>query len=68
MNVISVHNVNIFRLNDTTKDDRDLYLAITTVISACHPLALKFLHVKGHQDEKANQPLTIKEILNIECD
>jgi len=58
----------ILRPNDTTKDDRNLYLAIKTTTDECHPLALQFLHVKGHQDAKANRPLTIKEILNIECD
>jgi len=52
--------------NDTTNNDCNLYMAITTMILACHPLTLQFKHVKGHQDEKANWPLTIEEILNIE--
>jgi len=67
-NIISLQNGTIPRPNDTTNDDRDLYLALNSTISACYPLALQFLHVKGHQDEKANRPLTIEEILNIECD
>jgi len=67
-NVNSMHEQTILRPNDTTNDDRDLYLAIKTTTDECHPLALQFLHVKGHPDAKANQPLTIEEILNIECD
>ncbi len=64
----SMQNDNIPRPNDTTNDNRDLYTAIMATISACHQLVLQFHHVKGHQDEKANRPLTIEEILNIECD
>jgi len=66
--IISMQDDSLPRPNDTTNDDRDLYMAITATISDCRPLVLHFNHVKGHQDEKANRPLTIEEILNIECD
>jgi len=31
-------------------------------------MTLTFLHVQGHQDTKANQPLMVEEQLNIDCD
>jgi len=54
--------------NATTKDDHDLYLEITATTQWCEPIDLQFHHVQGHQDTKANRPLTIPEQLNVECD
>jgi len=56
------------RPNDTTNDDRDVYLEISTLAKQCTPLLPQFLHVKGHQDQKANCPLTIWELYNINWD
>jgi len=53
--------------NDTTKDDQDIYLEITTTARRCEPIDLQFHHIQGHQDTKANCPLTIPEQLNVEC-
>jgi len=58
----------IIQLSDTTNDDRDVYLAINDVIKQCTPLQLSFQHIMGHQDKHSNQPLTIIEQLNVECD
>jgi len=54
--------------NDTTSDDRDVYLEISTLAHKCTPLIPQFLHVKGHQDQKAKRLLTIWEQYNIDCD
>jgi len=54
--------------NDTTSDDRDIYIAISTLVLQCSPLQPRFLHVKGHQDAQANRPLTIIEQHNVDCD
>jgi len=45
--------------NEMTNDDHDVYLAINNVISKCTLLLLHFIHIKGHQDNKSNHPLTI---------
>jgi len=58
----------IVRPNETTADDRDVYLAIIETTTQCAPVTLQFLHVMGHQDTKSNQPLTITEQWNVECD
>jgi len=67
MTIILMQDDNIPCPNDTTNDDCNLYMVITATVLTCCPLVLQFNHVKGHQDEKANRPLTIEEILNIEC-
>jgi len=54
--------------NDTTNDDRDVYLEIMATARRCQPLVISYFHVLGHQDKKANHPLTITEQLNVECD
>jgi len=59
---------NYIQPNDTTNDDHDIYLEISTLATKCQLLLPHFLHVKGHQDQKANQPLTIWEQFNIDCD
>jgi len=56
------------RPNDTTNDDRDVYLAIQETISHCSPLQIHLFHVKGHQDKDPKRKLTLLEMLNIECD
>jgi len=53
--------------NNSTNDDCDLILAINAAINTCQPLEIKLLHMKGHQDTKANHPLTLKEQYNVEC-
>jgi len=53
--------------NETTNDNHDVFLATNDVISNAPPISLCFIHVKGHQDTKSNQPLTIPEQLNVEC-
>ncbi len=56
------------RPNDTTGNDRDLYLAISTMARRCTPLKASFIHVKGHQDKDPKRMLTVVEQYNIECD
>jgi len=63
-----LQNNDIICPNDTTNDDRDIYLAIQAS-AACYPqLSFQFLHVLGHQDAKPDHPLTIEEQHNVECD
>jgi len=54
--------------NNTTNDNCDLTRAIADIVRRCHPLEMQLLYVKGHQDAKANQPLTLEEQHNVECD
>jgi len=54
--------------NDAITDDNDLYSVLASTIRCCAPANLQFLHVQGHQDTKANRPLTIVKQLNVECD
>jgi len=68
MNVTALLNQAPIWPNDTTSDDRDVYLEISTLAQKFNPLIPQFLHVKGHQDQKANRPLTIWEQYNIDCD
>jgi len=56
------------RPNDTTNDDRDIYMAICNAIVRCSPLQVQLFHVKGHQDKDPKRKLTLPELLNIECD
>jgi len=58
----------IVRPNDMTANDTDVYMALEATIRRCTPATLSFLHIKGHQDQKANRPLTITEQFNIDCD
>jgi len=44
-----------------------VYVELSTLATKCAPLTPQFLHVKGHQDQKANRPLTIWEQYNINC-
>jgi len=36
-------------------------------VTLLHPYQLQFHHIKGHQDQKKNQQLSIQEHLNIDC-
>ncbi len=56
------------RPNDTTDNDRDIYLAIRNATIRCNPLKVNFIHVKGHQDKNPKRALTVVENYNIECD
>jgi len=62
-----MRNATLIRPNDTTNDDRDVYLAIYEASSQCAPINIQFLHVKGHQDSKSNKPLTTIEQFNVDC-
>jgi len=66
--ITDILNSTITRPNDTTNDDRDVYLAIHQAILDCKPITLKFFHVKGHQDSKSKKPLTTIEQCNVDCD
>jgi len=66
--IMDILNSTITRPNDTTNDDRDVYLAIHQAILDCQPITLKFFHVKGHQDSKSKKPLTTIEQCNVDCD
>jgi len=65
----AMQETTISRPNDTTADDHDIYLEITATVTRCTNLALSYQYVPGHQDTKANRPLTtIQEYHNMECD
>ncbi len=55
------------RPNDTTNDDRDIYLAIIDVVNRCTSITFKYHHVKGHQDTNPQHQLTIPEQHNVDC-
>ncbi len=67
-NINSTQEPQIQRPNDTTANDRDLYVAIASTIQQCRPLLMQFIHVPGHQDAKKKRPLTLVELYNVECD
>jgi len=67
-NIESIQAATSIRPNDTTANDRNLIVAIAGQINQCLPLQLQFLYVKGHQDTKADRPLTLAEQYNVECD
>jgi len=52
----------------TIQDDYPIYAEIEPCIQQLKLLELWFIHVRGHQDKKLNQPLTLPECLNIDCD
>jgi len=54
--------------NNASANDHDIYTILISTTRRCAPANLHFLHVQGHQDTKANRPLTIVEQLNVECD
>jgi len=67
-NVNSFWDDGISRPNETTNNNRDLIIAISELTDRCQPLELQFMYVKGHQDTKADRPLTIPELHNVACD
>jgi len=68
-NINSTQDEQTPRPNDTTANDRDLYVALADTIRQCQPLRLQFLHVQGHQDaKKQHRPLALAEVYNVECD
>jgi len=67
-NIMTLQASKLNHPNNTTNDDYGLIMAITDVVRKCQPLELQFLYIKGHQDMKADQPLTLKEQYNIKCD
>jgi len=56
------------RPNDTTSDDRDIYLAITETAKLGQNISFQYWHVKGHQDLDHNHQLTLEEQHNVDCD
>jgi len=54
--------------NDTTVDNHDLFLEITTKAAWCQNITFQYLHVKGHQDADKEHHLTIPEQKNVDCD
>jgi len=67
-NLREMQQETIIRPNDTTADDRDIYLAILAATKRCSPIKITYAHVKGHQDRKPDHPLTTEELHNVECD
>jgi len=54
--------------NSAIADDNDIYMVLISTIQQCALANLQFMHIQGHQDTKANWPLTIVEQLNVDCD
>jgi len=54
--------------NEMTADDSDVYAALVHTVQQCSLATVNLLHVQGHQDKKANRPLTIIESFNVDCD
>jgi len=52
---------------DTLCDDYPIFAEIHRLLTMLQPYQLQFHHVKGHQDLKKNQQLSIQERLNIDC-
>jgi len=53
---------------ETIRDDYPIFAEIHHQIQELHPYCFEFHHVKGHQDKHNNQPLSVQERLNIDCD
>jgi len=66
-NVTALLHPTTVQPNDMTNDDHDVYMEISMLANKCTPFLPQFLHVQGHQDQKANCPLTICEQYNINC-
>jgi len=56
------------RPNDTTNDDRDVFMAIMAITEHTPKLRYNFHHVKGHQDKNPQHQLTLAEQYNVDCD
>ncbi len=64
---INNHTVNPYPC-DAIKDDYPVYKEIEHQIQQLQLIAPTCHHVKGHQDQKPDTPLTLPELLNIDCD
>jgi len=64
----NMQDTTIARPNDTTADDRDIFLEIMATVSRCQNISFQYLHVKGHQDNDPKRHLTIPEQHNVDCD
>ncbi len=62
----TMQNTTIVHPNDTTADDRDLFLEITTTAAWCQN-TLQYIHIKGHQDTNKDCLLTIPKQHNVDC-
>jgi len=67
-NLLDIRKQPTPRPNDTTNDDRDLYLAILDAAKKCTSVTLQYIHVKGHQDKDPKRVLTTAEQHNVDCD
>jgi len=67
-NLMSMKDCIIIQPNDTTNDDYNLYAAITVEAAKCCPLHIHYIHIKGHQDQKNDKPLTTEKAHNVDCD
>jgi len=67
-NLMSMKKGGVCHPNDTMNDYHDIYAAITATATRCHPLWITYIHVKGHQDQRKDHPLTTEEAHNVECD
>jgi len=54
--------------NDTTNNDRDIFLEMYNTMIQCSPIQFSFIHVLGHQDKDPKHKLTTIEQFNVNCD
>ncbi len=67
-NLKELQQKHITRPNDSTADDRDIYLAITEEARRCDNISFSYIHVKGHQDKDPHRVLLTQEQHNVDCD
>jgi len=67
-NVTALLTPTILRPNEMTRDDCNLYMAISEMAIQCAPMQPMLLHVKGHQDQHPHHLLTVSEQNNVDCD
>jgi len=53
---------------DTLCDDYPIFVEIHCQVQLLSPYQFAFHHVKGHQDQTKDHPLSIQEQMNINCD
>jgi len=53
---------------DTLCDDYPIFVEIHCQVQLLSPYQFAFHHVKGHQDQTKDHPLSIQEQMNIDCD
>jgi len=54
--------------HDTLCNDYPIFAEINCQVQLLSPYQFTFHHLKGHQDQKKDQPLSIQEWMNINCD